>query len=119
KHIAAYAGFMFIHSVIVARDGTGTDIYVCAQLSVADVAEVVDLAAFANDCLFGFDEVAHFSAFGKARSRSNSRKWTYMTFLSDLCIIDHTVGFDMHTISDNSIFDYAVGSNSDVIAQSD
>ena len=65
---------MFIHPVVVAGDGASTNINVFAKLGIAHIAEVIDLAAVANNGLFGFDKVTHLGIGAQLGAGANPRK---------------------------------------------
>jgi hypothetical protein len=70
-------GDELVDTVVVAGDGAGADVDVAANLGVAEIGEMVGLAAFAQLGLLGFDEVAHvcagreFGAGPQARERAD------------------------------------------------
>ncbi|OIQ78427.1 hypothetical protein GALL_398640 [mine drainage metagenome] len=51
-------GAMLVHAIEIAGDGAGTDVHVAPYRGVADIAEVVDLAAGADLAVLDFDEIA-------------------------------------------------------------
>ena len=63
----------FVHPVVVAGDGTGADVHACADDGIAEVREVVGLAADAELRVLGLDEVAHVHAVREHRARAQPR----------------------------------------------
>src|SRR5690606_7754832 len=69
----ADAGGRLVHAVVVAGDGAGTDVDAGADLGIAQVAEVVGLAAGAQAGLLGFDEIADVHALGQLGAGAEAR----------------------------------------------
>src|SRR5690606_28253925 len=62
-----------VGTVVVAGDGAGADVDAAADFGVADVAEVVGLAALAQGRVLGLDEIADVHAIGEHRARAEAR----------------------------------------------
>src|SRR5690606_41919872 len=54
----AVVGARLVDAVVVAGDGAGADVGLAADAGVAEVAQVVGLAALGHDLVLGLDEVA-------------------------------------------------------------
>src|SRR5262245_20574715 len=76
-------------AVVVARDGAGADVHLLADRRVAEVAEVVGLAALPDDRLLGLDEVAEVHLGTQLRPRTHVRERS-----DDRARTDHRVGRD-------------------------
>ena len=70
---------VFVRAVVVANDGAGTDIDVAANGRIADVCQMVDLAAFVDGRFFDFDEVADFDVIVQSRAGSHPRERANLT----------------------------------------
>src|SRR5690606_6704634 len=66
----ADGGGGLVHAVVVAGDGAGADVDLRADARVAQVGEVVGLAARAERRVLGLDEIADVHAFGEHRARA-------------------------------------------------
>ena len=62
-------GLVLVHTVVVAGDGAGTDVDACADGGVAEVAQVIHLAARSEPRLFGFAEVTDMRRFADVAFR--------------------------------------------------
>ena len=63
---------MFVRAIVVAGDRAGADVDVPADLSVTDVRQAVDLAAFADGALFHLYEIANLGAALEQRTGSQA-----------------------------------------------
>ena len=63
---------MFIDAVIVAGNGACTDVDVCPQLGITDIAEVIDFTAVTYNGFFSFNKVSDFSIFAQLGAWTNS-----------------------------------------------
>src|SRR6185437_8332837 len=68
------AGDELVHAVVVAGDGAGADVDAAADLGIAQVAEMVGLAAFADAGFLDLDEVAHVHAGGEFGAGAQTRE---------------------------------------------
>src|SRR5581483_3563550 len=57
------SGLVLIHAVVIAGDGSSADVYVLADLSIAEIREVVCLRFLAQADFFSLNEVANVCAF--------------------------------------------------------
>ena len=73
KHPVFEDGRVLLEAVIVAEDGAGADVDAFADLAVAEVGEVVGLAAPAEAGLLRLDEVADVAAW--LRVTLSGRRW--------------------------------------------
>src|SRR6185437_1694074 len=67
-------GDVLVHAVVVARDGAGADVHVRTDLRVAEIGEVVGLAAFAEFGFLGFDEISDMRPRRKFGSGTQTRE---------------------------------------------
>src|SRR5690606_3418220 len=67
EYAVADHGTVLVRAVVVARDRAGSDVHIRADGRVADVAQVVDLAAGGDVGLLRLDEVADLHALGEPR----------------------------------------------------
>src|SRR5580692_6435273 len=80
-------GLPLVGTIVVAGDRAGTDIDRAPNLAVADVGEVIGLAARANDAVFDLDEVAEVHAVGQLRLRPQTRERPDLTAGADPCAV--------------------------------
>src|SRR4051794_39245816 len=85
-------------TIIIAGDGARADVGPCADFSVADVAQVVDLRALANLRLLQLNEIADLGAFSQTRSGPDPRKGAYARFRADDRAFDMAEGVDRRPI---------------------
>src|SRR3989338_4553485 len=73
-HPVADGGAVFLEAVVVAGDGAGAYVALAPDGDVAEVGEVIGLAALADGRLLGFDEVAYMDVSPEGSSRSQVGK---------------------------------------------
>src|SRR5207237_10568942 len=69
EHVVLDHRAMFVRAVVVACDGTGADIDVAAHRCVAEIGEVIGLAAGSHFRVLDFDEIADMYVFGQHGTR--------------------------------------------------
>src|SRR5207247_349133 len=109
---------ILFEAIIIAGDRAGTDVGPCADFSVADIAQVVDLCAFANLSLLQFDEIADLGAFSQARSGPDPCKRADARFCADSRAFAMAEGVDRCSVRDlDSRAKYDMRLDRDVAAQ--
>src|SRR5690606_27094230 len=118
ENAVADHGTVLVRAVVVARDRAGSDVHIRADGRVADVAQVVDLAAGGDVGLLRLDEVADLHALGEPRARPNPRERPELAALSgvepfydgmrmhdgvraELRVLQHAVRADPHAVAEH------------------
>ena len=86
-------------AVIIAGDGTGTDIRIRADLRITDVGQMARLCTLAKHGIFHLDEVPSFYAFLKLRPRAKARERPNLTARASDNSINDAVLVDQATVS--------------------
>lgn len=107
----------FIDTVVIAGNGASTNIHLIANFSVAHIAEVIDLAAFANHGFLDFHKVADPGFFLKFGAWPQSGKRANLTPGSDNRIFKNGVCLDNGTFPDNRVANHTTGFDINVIRQ--
>src|SRR5882672_5256262 len=107
----------FIHAVVIAGNRSGADVGVRAQFGVADVTQVRNFAALADDRFFRLDKVSNARAFFQMGSRTNAREWPDRIAAIEMAFEDHRVRFDSDAIAENGVVQDAAGANRAVGAE--
>src|SRR5579871_3690016 len=89
---AADLGTPFVDAVVIAGDRAGADVDATANLAVADVAQVIHLAALADEAVLHFDEIPQMHAIGQPRLRPQARERPDLAAGPDLGVLNHAVG---------------------------
>ena len=110
-------GTVFVCAVVVAGNGPGTDVDRTADDGVTDIAQMIDFAAFADGCCFGFDEVANAHTFikhgfgaqtgkgtdlriGTNAAMFEARMTVHTRTRADIAVIEHTAAFDIDVVTE-------------------
>ena len=117
---------MLVEAVVVAGNGAGADVDTAAQRGVADVAQMVNLAARANARFFGFHEIADARAGRQSRARAQASVGSdaarliqhrilkvahrvHRTAGPHAGVAQHAVGSDAHALAQNHLpFEHAI-----------
>ncbi len=67
---------MLGESVVIAGDGSGTDVGLATEIGVAEVRQMIRLGAGGERCILGLDEVADGDIVGQLRPRPQMRERT-------------------------------------------
>ena len=108
---------MFVGAVVVASDRPRADIDRAAEGGVADVAQMIDLAATADVRRFGFDEIADAYAFAQHRFRPQPREWPDLRVGAHLAMLQTRMAVDARAAGDGAIIEHAAAFNIDVVAE--
>ena len=100
---------MFIHPIVVAGDGASTNINIFTKLGITHIAEVIDLAAVANNGFFGFDKIAHFGIRAQLGAGTNPRKGAQHCAVANGGLLNNGVGFYLNAVAYMAVSDLAVG----------
>src|SRR4029077_4491154 len=87
-------GLVLAKAVIIARDGTGSDIGVGTDMGITDIAEMIDLHPGLERSRLRLDEIAYLCALTKRGSRPQARKGPDQSVLADRRLHDVTEGMD-------------------------
>src|SRR5690606_2324084 len=110
----------FVDAIVVAGDGAGADIDSTANTGIADVAEVIDLAAWADLGLPGLDKIAHPGVRPQCGARPQTGKRPDVdTPAEGHRAFDHGIGLDYRAIADHCVADMAVGADMHIAAKAD
>ena len=109
---------MLVHAVIVTSNGTGAYINIASDIAVANVAEMIGLAALADIAGFHFHKIANMDFFGKGGSWTKASVGSYPAICADLGVVEVAkrfntgTGGDIH-VAQNAIrpYPYPVGKN--------
>ena len=80
KNIVLDDRLVFIGAVVIARNRAGTDVDVLSDYGVADVTQVIRLAAGGDGAIFDFDEITDMDVFGKLGSGNGAMADPAATF---------------------------------------
>ena len=76
---------MLIGAVIVNRNGPGADVDVRPNLGIANVGQVIHLAAIGDRALLDFDEISDFYVVGKRCAWAQAGKRAYFAVIAGRC----------------------------------
>ena len=107
----------FIHAVVIAGNRPGANVRVRTQFGVADVTQVRDFAALADDGFFRFDEISDARAFFQMGPRTNAREWSNRIAAIEMAFENHRMRFDSDAIAENGVVQDAAGANRAVGAE--
>ncbi len=82
---------MFPNAVVVGGDRAGPHVDVVAKARVADVAEVIHLAANGDHTLFNLNKIANFAGITNRGARSEMGEGTNLNSITNACIAHHGV----------------------------
>src|SRR3989344_1184038 len=108
---------MFVGAVIIAYDGAGADINVLTHRGIADVAQVIDLAADTNLGLLHFDEIAKMHAVGDLRPWTQAGERPDAAFTPDGGFLDDAVGQDLGALAHRGVADHVIRPDVHPVAQ--
>src|SRR5262249_30644572 len=87
-------GLMLLLTIIVAGDGARADVHPRADLSVAQVGQVVRFGATSEPRFLRLHEIAHLGAFCQLGAWAEPSEWTDNTRRRDIRLLQHRVRFD-------------------------
>src|SRR5574343_1142157 len=99
---------MLVHAIVIAGDGPSADVHLTAYRAVADVAQVVYLAANVDAAVLDFDEVADMRFFHQFGARAQAGEGADAAAVANLGAIDVGIRRDLHAIADHRIADHAI-----------
>ena len=108
---------MFVCAIVVTCNGTGADINVIANLSIAKVGQMTGLRAFTQTRFFHFDKVTHVRAFLQLSTRAQTCEWTNGASGFQMGIFHHTVWAKLTTFTNHAVFDDTASTNFNMVAQ--
>ena len=91
---------VFMHAVVVAGDGAGTDVHAFANFGVAEIGEVVGFRSLAQANLLGLHKIADVRAFADVASRAQMRIRAEDRAVCDARIVEHAAGADENAVAD-------------------
>ena len=110
---------MLIGAVIIAGNGAGADVYALADYSIANVAQMVGLAANCDGTVLHFDEIADVDLVIKARPRANAGIGPNTAVLADFSSVDEAEGSDFGPGRNPCVFQNGVSAHSHTITELD
>ena len=108
---------MFVYTVVIAGDGAGADIAAAADFGVADIGQVVGLAAVPNRAVFHFDEIADVRFVADVCLRAQASVGADAGVAADAAVFQMRKRLDHAAGADDSVFDHAVGADAHTVAQ--
>src|ERR1700737_2256347 len=116
KHAIFNDGFVFVHAVAVAGDGSGADVDAVAHFSVAQIGQVVGLGALTHAGFLHFHEIANVSLFADLASRAQMAVGPERGPVLHDGMLEYTTGLNEYVIPDFAIENHAVGPDTRVAA---
>ena len=110
---------MFVGAVVVAGNRPRADIDRAAEGGVADIAQMIDLAAAADGRRFGFDEIADACAFAQHRFRTQPRERPDLRIRADLAMFQARMAVDARTAGDGAVIEHTAAFNINIVAEAD
>src|SRR3954464_12753558 len=102
---------MFVHAVVIAGDGSGSDVYAFTDDCVAQISQVIGLRSFTKLYLLSLNEVADVSFFSDLASRTQVRIRSDNRARFNSRIVHDRALPNEHTIANNGILDHRSGTN--------
>src|SRR5208282_6293254 len=102
-------GLVFALSVVVAGNGTGSDVHGLADFSVSEIGQVIGFGAFAQTGLLGLNKISYMRALADLAPWAEIGVWPKQCALHHLRLVEHAARADQHTVSDHGIINDGVG----------
>src|SRR5690606_26283829 len=103
ERVVADDGAMLVRAVVVACDRAGADIDAFADGGIADVAQMIDLAAVGNPALLRLDEVADLDLARELGTRAHPRKRPDLAAFAGRDVLQHAVRVHDRAIAERRI----------------
>src|SRR5690606_21733713 len=110
-------GFKFIRTIIIAGNGTCTNIRTGTDFSIPEIGEVVGFRAYANCGIFHFYKVTDMHLGSKLRTRTLSCKRGNLGIFTNDRMVRNAQRLRFGPSCNCGIFDDAAGANFNMIAQ--
>ena len=88
KNIVLDDRLVFIGTIVITRNRAGTDVDVLSDYGIADVAQVIRLAAGGDGAILDFDEITDMDVFGKLGSGTDAGVRSDTAVFSDFSRFD-------------------------------
>ena len=108
---------MLIRAIIVASDGARADVHFAADRCIADVGQVIHLAARADLAVFNLDEISDMRICSQSRARPDARERPDAAIVADLRFLDMTEGLYFRAFRHTHILQHTVRADADIIGQ--
>ena len=110
---------MLVDAIIVAGDGAGADVDPGADLGIADVGQVVDLAGGAGAGILDLDEVADVVVVAQLGARAQAGEGADAVVGADPGAVDDRHRQHMGAVTDDAVLEDAVGADLHALAEPD
>src|SRR5262249_35702031 len=116
ESVVAYLGAPLVRAVVVHSDAAGADVDLASERRVAEICQVIGLAALADDAVLHFDEVADVHFVVQLRARPHARERADRAARADRGAIDHAVRVQLGVRADAAILQVAVRADARAVA---
>src|SRR5690606_38106664 len=110
-------GFKFIRTIIIAGNGTCTNIRTGTDFSITEIGEVVGYRAYTNCGIFHFYKVTDMHRGSKLRTRTQSCKRPNLCIFTNDSIVKNAIRLHFSPSCNFGIFDDTAGTNFNMVAQ--
>ena len=117
KTIVFNNGSEFVGTVVVAGNGSCSDIDAGTHRCITDISQVINFRSFAYFALLNFDKVSDVYFIGQSGSRTQARKRADFDRVSDDSLIKVRVSIDDRSIADLGVLYDAVRSDDYVVSE--
>ena len=83
---------MLVDAVVITRDRAGANVDARPNFGIADVGQVIDLAAISNRALFYLNKVSDLDVIGECRARAQTCEWSALAVVTARGSFDVAIG---------------------------
>ncbi|CAI8931470.1 hypothetical protein EMIT0P12_50140 [Pseudomonas sp. IT-P12] len=115
EHVFTHHGFPLVHTVIVAGDGTRTDVGPRTDLGIPQITQVASLGPFAQMRVFQFDKVTHMRARFQHGTRTQAGERPGIAAFTEHRAIEVAVGLDHNALAQGTVLDHAIRADHHIV----